>query len=185
MKNSRKDGKMIVHCKKSYKMAVDGQQSEQNRVICKDITYEAEYIAFDLEQYLNVALFNMPVREEFKKLPKTSDDDMKAEKFYKNECPSIKEVEEQANMFQIMISMNKEIQLSRIVETFEGIVRSKLIHMEGDIPMPYEIWKTLDRNDRIKIMFCYIAFFVNPLQRLQSLSTEMEKSQLQGVNVKI
>lgn len=178
MKNSRRDGILLVDCKKPYKMAIDGQQVDKHRVICRDITNNTEYIAFDLEHYLRLAMFEIPKREEesTQTQAQAAEEDSKAEKFYNNESPTMEEVQEQAHMLEMAVSMTKVIPLSKLMHTFEGLVNGGLIFMEGKIKMPRQIWNQIDRYDKLKIMFNYIAFFVNPLQKLVETSTKTENS---------
>jgi hypothetical protein len=185
MKNSRKSGIMIVKCKKPYIMSVEGQPVEKHVVQCKDITHEAEFIAFDIEQMLKVALFHIPRPEETKSTPDLIEQENKSEKFYETESPSVADVEEQATTIEMIIGMNDQVMISKVMQTFEGFIKCKLICMDGGDPMPYQIWNTLHRDDKLKIMFCYIAFFVNPLQKLAQLSTRMGiSSVMQGEPLK-
>lgn len=180
-KNSRKDGVLYIECKHPFKIAVDGQEVERQKIIAHDITYNVEDVAFNLEQYLRVALLHMPAIEnatENKKI--AAADDKKAEQFYNNESPSSTEIEEQANLIQMMMEMNKEVLISKMMQEFTQIIYYNLLKVEGNINMTMPIWTTLHRDDKAKVLFSYIAFFVNPLQKLQNQSILMEKQGLQG-----
>lgn len=185
MKNSRKDGILILNCHKPYKMAIDGQYVEKYRLLCKEHNSESEYAVMDLGQYLTVALMNMPQNEQIQTDKTTDEQEKKAMKFYDNECPTMAEVEEQATLIEMMMLTNNQVTVSKLMQCFEGIVRSGLIFMEGNVQMPYQTWKQIHINDKLKIMYSYIAFFVNPLQRLVSLSTRMGSlNGMQGETVK-
>jgi hypothetical protein len=151
----------------------NGQPVEQYRVMCKDITVETECIAADLEQYMTLALTNMPQKDEVQQSQSTDTEDSAVKRFYEEESPSCAAVEEQAVMLQMMVNMSNGIQASKIMKTFEELVRGGLIYMEGNVKMPYLIWRQLHRDDKAKIMYNYIAFFVNPLQKLVSMSEKI------------
>lgn len=183
MINSRKDGTLIVKCQKPYHMAVNGQQTEKYIVICKDINIKAEYIAFDLEHYLRMSLNQIPKRDEIDSAntSEQAEQERKTEEFYKNNSPSVQDVEEQATMIEMIVGMSTGVSLSKLVQTFVGLIGCDLILMEGNIPMPFLTWQQMHRDDKLKIMFCYIAFFVNPLQKLAQISMRMESSRaMQG-----
>lgn len=191
MRISRRDGILIVECKKSFKVAYDGKMVERNRVICKEITFEAEAAAFDLEQSVRVALMNISTPQDKKYSSQehntaNDENDEKMKKFFENDCPSIKEVEEQGAMIEMMCSMNKQIRMSEIVNIFGELLHHGLIEIEGNIKMTPEIWKTVDRKDKLKIMFNYIAFFANPLQSLLTTSASLltDHTSMQGESKK-
>lgn len=183
MINSRKDGTLIVKSQRPYFMAVNGQQTEKHIIICKDINRKAEYIAFDLEHYLRMSLSQIPKRDELE-TPNPSEQaeqEKRTEEFYKNNSPSVQDVEEQATMIEMIVGLSTGVSLSKLVQTFEGLIGCGLILMEGNIQMPFLTWQQLHRDDKLKIMFCYIAFFVNPLQKLAQMSIRMESSRaMQG-----
>jgi len=181
MKNSRKDGTLVVKCNKPYIMSVDGQPVESHIILCKDINHEAEYIAMDLEQMLRASVLNMPQQEGVEQQSGDNEDEKKAEKYYEDECPSVADVEENANVIEMIAGMNTKIKVSELMKTFVGLVKCRLVVMENKLPMPYAVWDSLSLEDKLKIMYCYISFFVNPLQKLVSLSSKMASSRdLQG-----
>jgi hypothetical protein len=185
MKNSRKDGTLVVKTNKPYIMSENGQGVERNIVICHESNHHTEYIAMDLDQALRASLCNMPARESISMSPadkeKQKEDEEKANKYYLNECPSVAEVEENSATVEMVLCMNTVIKVSEIAQKFVGLVNSGLIKMENGKSMPYEIWEKLDLQDKLKIMYCYISFFVNPLQKLAALSLRMGASKdMQG-----
>lgn len=190
MKNSRKDGTLVVKCNKPYIMSVDGHGEERYIVICKEFNHHCEYIAMDLSQALQASIFAMPKRDNLKisddDSQRQKEDEDKAEKYYNNECPSVAEVEEDAALIEMMLSMNIEVKISYIAEKFVGLVLAGLIKMENGKSMPYQLFSQLHIKDKLKIMFCYISFFVNPLQNLVSLSTTlMDRKDMQGQTKKL
>lgn len=183
MRNSRHDGVLVVKIKNGYKMAIDGHEVTRYRVKCLDIDYESEYTAADLEQYLTISMMSQvttgaPDTQSIE----SKEQENKMKKFYESENPSVEEVEEQAKTFEMMVQFNNAIQMSKIMQVFEGLIRLKRICLEDGTPMAYSIWKDISRSDKNTIIFSYIAFFVNPLQKLsqQYTPTAVEKEVMQG-----
>jgi len=176
LKNSRKDGILVLKTLKPYKMAIDGQEVERNIIICHDITYQAENVAFDIEQYVKVAMMNIPAKDT----TSSEGDNSEVEEFYKNESPTEQEVESQAGMFETLISMNSVVEMSKIMKKFHELIAYRRIKAEGNTAMTEPIWKTVHRIDKVRILCSYIAFFVNPLQRLSEMYIDTVKNTMQG-----
>ena len=171
MRNSRRDGLLIVRCDKPYKVAYKGNTVERYTVICRDINKRAEFIAFDFEQMLNVALVSLANDSQISETEEDKDQKTESEKFYDEENPSVSDVEKQAGTILLMINSNSKIKMSEFIKTFKGFLKCGLIRTEDDIQVNDHIWNSIDRNDKVKIMVNYMCFFVNPLQRLQNMST--------------
>ena len=172
MKNSRKDGMLLVDCKKAYKIAVNGEFVDGYRIVCKDINYQAENIAFDLEQMMLAALVNIKTGNTTNQQADDSNDD-----FYDNEAPSMADVEKAASGLEIIVKMSTGIELSKLVEKFVELIHCGLIFCENNIKMTIPIWQTVNRNDKLKIVFSYISFFVNPLQSAALRTVKQENLQ--------
>jgi hypothetical protein len=181
---SRNDGKLVISTKKLYKVAVQGQLEERNILVCKDITTRTEYIAADLEQFILAALMNITAKNKGSiDTEKTQEDKEKEAKqlaFYKDDNPSDSDIEENANALFMLIMMNTEIKISQIMQTFAGIINEGLIETENGTKVNQTIWNTIDRNDKYMVMVKYCCFFVNPLQRLSSMSVITASPALQG-----
>lgn len=189
MKNSRKDGTLVVKINKPYTMSVDGQPVQEHVLICHEINQHCEYIAMDIEQYLKACVLNMSTRNNEQRQvvydKQAKEDEKKAKNYYENECPSVAEVEENAAMLEMFVSMNTMIRVSQIMEKFVGFVNAGLIKMKNGKSLPYLYWNKLDMRDKLKIMYCYCSFFVNPLQNLAELSKRLENQQdMQGTTGK-
>lgn len=174
--NSRKDGVLVFKTNTPYKIAVNGQEQERSILICKDVTYQAERYAYDLEQYFTVAILD--IQERTKKDNQLPDDKLKkeTEDFYTKENPTNEEIEQQAMGLETIIRMNKAIKISDIVSTFEGIVDCGLIQSDTGTIFNIYLWRNINRIDKLRIVMSYCAFFVNPLQRLSTMGTSMEQS---------
>lgn len=168
MVTSRKEGMLVVLTAKPYKMAKSGVLSNANEVIMKEITYEAEGIAYDIQQLfanamMDIALKSKNLNANAPKVPEAKDS------FDDEESPSAAQVREKAEELKVMYQMNSASDLSKLVKVFTGFVNAGLIFAEGMIPMTEKaIWPTIDRNDRLDLIFSYIAFFVQPLASLSS-----------------
>ena len=182
MKTSRKQGILVLKTDKTYDIAISGNIEKRNVIICKDINYENEGIAFDLEQSLMGAF--MDASERFQKnrndknvLKITDETNKKNDEFLNKESPSEKEVDEQWMSLLMPILMSKSVKLKEVMSIFEQLCLSGLITCDANILMTISIWKTVNRSDKLKIAFSYMAFFVNPLQQLLKSSTLTIESQ--------
>jgi hypothetical protein len=178
-KTSRKDGILVLKTDKPYKMAINGKLEQRNIILCFDINNQAESAAFDLEQYFDVAIFDMAEKQINKSTP-ARDDDKKEDDFFKKDSPSNKEIEEKALGIEMLLRSNKAILISKILETFNEIIQAGLIKADGGITMTSPIWQTIHRDDKLKIVFWYAAFFVNPLQRLSAINASLGIKSEQG-----
>lgn len=175
MKTSRKDGILVMYTKNPYKMAIDGRLQEKNTIICHDIDYENEGAAYDLQEALMAAFMDVSERNQSKNLKiedKTSDQEN--ENFLNKESPTEKEIEVMGASMMMPILISKSVGLKNVIKIFESIALNGLVLCEGNIKMTSVIWKTINRQDRLKIAFGYMAFFVNPLQQLLIMSAGEE-----------
>ena len=176
MKTSRKDGVLVLKTAKPYRMAINGNIEQRNTIIAYDINNQAESAAFDLEQYFDAAIFDMAdMKSGSSQSTKEENDD-----FFEKDCPTDKEIDKKAAALEIIIRTNKSVLLSKILETFNEIILAGLIKVDGGINMTPTIWSSIHRDDKIKIIFWYAAFFVNPLQRLSLISAIMDGNSAQG-----
>jgi hypothetical protein len=174
-RTSRKDGILIIKTDKPYKMAVNGRLEERSVIICNDINSSAELAAFNLEQLLDIPIF-----ETGRKQKEVPSGELEEDDFFDKDCPSDKEIQERASGLEFMIRNCKEVKMSEIIIEFNGILRSGVIKLDGGSPMTKPVWDTMHRNDKLKIIFWYSAFFVNPLQRLYAISPKKETKSEQG-----
>ena len=177
MKTSRKDGILVLKTDKPYKIAINGTLEQRNIILCYDINNKAESAAYDLEQYFDVAIFDLAAKQIEKKISKDEDNE---DDFFKKDSPSNKEIAERALGLEMIIRSNKTILISKILESFNEIIQSGIIKADGGITMTPSIWETVYRDDKLKIVFWYVTFFVNPLQRLLAINTFMEIKSEQG-----
>jgi hypothetical protein len=178
MKTSRKDGILVLKTDKPYKMAVNGTLEQRNIILCYDINNNAESAAFDLEQYFDVAIFDMAEKQVDRK--QMSDEELEKDDFFKKDSPTDKEIAEKALGLEMLLRSNKAILISKILETFNEIIKVGLIKADGGTVMTPTIWQSIHRDDKLKIVFWYAAFFVNPLQRLLAISVKMGNKSEQG-----
>ncbi len=177
MRNSRKDGLLVVRTSKPYKIAKDGGYVDRNMVICKDITYKTENIAMDLEQLITSAIFESSNATNQVENYDNSDE-TRNNNFYDNESPSSREVEEVGNGLKMFMMMSKSIPISKVVDKFEELIKCGLIIADNKVDgqvMTIPIWEKIHRNEKLRIVFCYISFFVNPLQSVVKQTQEQEK----------
>lgn len=182
MKTSRNQGILVLKTNEPYNIAINGNMEKRNIIICKDINYENETIAYDLEQSLMGAFIDTAERFSKKNNDKdvlkiTDETNKKNNEFLNKESPEEKEIDNQWSSLLMPILMSKNVKLKEIMSTFEQLALSGLIICDANIPMTITIWKTVSRQDRLKIAFSYMAFFVNPLQQLLKLSMSTEKNQ--------
>ena len=177
MKTSRKDGILVLKTDKPYKIAINGTLEQRNIILCYDINNKAESAAYDLEQYFDVAIFDLAAKQIEKNISKDEDNE---DDFFKKDSPSNKEIAERALGLEMIIRSNKTILISKILESFNEIIQSGIIKADGGITMTPSIWETVYRDDKLKIVFWYVTFFVNPLQRLLAINTFMEIKSEQG-----
>jgi hypothetical protein len=150
-----------------YKMAIDGQANQDRSFICcKEFGYKTENAAFDLEQLFTVAMFDMAQNR------KASSDNAKVEKddFFNKDCPTDKEIQERAMGLEMMIKSSAKVKISQLLEIFSEFLDAGLIQVEGGQVMTEIIWQSVKPSDKLKILFWYCAFFVNPLRRLETMS---------------
>ena len=176
-KTSRKDGILVLKTDKPYKIAINGTLEQRNIILCYDINNKAESAAYDLEQYFDVAIFDLAAKQIEKKISKDEDNE---DDFFKKDSPSNKEIAERALGLEMIIRSNKTILISKILESFNEIIQSGIIKADSGITMTPSIWETVYRDDKLKIVFWYVTFFVNPLQRLLAINTFMEIKSEQG-----
>ena len=175
MITSRKQGILALTTKSPYKIASGGMMKESNEIICKDITYQTEGVAYDIEQLFSIAMLDVANKNKGNESASNSAPDTKIEDYQSNDCPSDLDIAEQAQTLEMFFKMNSVKKVSELVELFSGLVEAGLIMAEGMTPMHKNIiWSTISRDDRTDIMFKYLSFFINPFARLQALSGSME-----------
>lgn len=175
MRNSRKEGLLVVKTDHPFQISKDGEYVNRNMVVCKDITYDVEYVAMDLEQMLTAAIFEVSQNQPQQKVQAQSEDNGN-EEFYTKDNPSVAEVEEIANGLSMFLMMSKKTKKSEIIQKFEDLIAAGLITVEKGHSMTIPIWQRIHRKDKEKIVFCYIAFFVNPLQSVAMQTQQQEQA---------
>lgn len=174
MKNSRTDGILVFDTVVPYKAAISGKLEERTKIICHDVTHKCESAAFELEQLVTVAMTGLPEQQKKGSKKQIDSEEKKAEKFYKNESPSDADVLAQARAIRMMVQMNNRIRVTEILEVFNEFIVAGVICWDGDQKMESPIWQTISREDKLMIVFRYIAFFVNPLESLANMQKSMD-----------
>lgn len=185
MRTSRLEGMLILETKKPYKIATDGNLTEQTQIVCKDIDSVSEAIAFDIEQMYMVALMDIQNQRaknsDQKQIESNEKNESENKDFYENECPSSQDVEKYGSQLMMLFKMNSAIAYSKLLGLFNELLSSGRICAIGGAPMTQPIWASVDRKDKERIVFAYISFFVNPLLSLENLSSETDKNAEQEV----
>ena len=179
MITSRKDGILVLHTAKKYKMAGQGIITEQNEVVCKEITYPVEAIAFDIDQLFCNAMMAMASKTR----PTAGDNVPEPVKdgYEDKDNPTESEIAEKAEELSLMFKMNDSSKMSELVGLFTGLVKAGFIEAFGAVKMTDKvIWPDIDRNDKLKIIFSYISFFIKPLASLEKSSTQITGSNMSG-----
>lgn len=164
-------------------MAIGGQMRDDCCLItCKEINSATEGAAADLEQLFISGMtdFYQRSKQEKKFSEKNSGKILEPDTFSTNECPSDKEIQEEAKTLEITFMANTFVKMSELLETFTKIVDAKLILGEANQPITSIVWNTIKRYDKQKILFWYCAFFVNPLSRLSIGESSTESPSSQG-----
>ena len=174
MMTSRKDGILVLHTAKKYKMACQGVMTEQNEIVCKEITYPVESIAFDMDQLFCRAIMSMrsAASETHNAEPETVVDEYETK-----DSPTESEVSEHTKDLELMFKMNTGADMSTMVTLFTKLVNAGMVVAFGDTKMTDKsIWPDIAPNDKLKIMFAYISFFIKPLANLVASSTQKPES---------
>ena len=179
MVNSRKEGILVLNTEHTFPVSINGQFIDKQKIICKDIDYKTEYVAYDLEQAIQSALFGIAKQAN----GETPDGDFEKQQadnqlFYKNESPTEEDVREQAEGLQLIVGMSQSVSISDIMRKFLAVVEGKRLFVEGNIPLTIPIWQKIHRDDKLKIAFSYICFFANPLPKLQNSRTVESKGNI-------
>lgn len=181
MKTSRRDGILTFNTNKPYKMAIKGNLEDRSEIICHDVTSACEGAAFDIEQMLLAALYSVQEKQQNKAVENTESIDNQ-DNFYNDDSPSEQEINDQANMLEMMFKMNTEVKTSELMDAFKPFFKAGVICCAGDQRMHDVVWKTVNRNDKLKIVFRYCAFFANPLESLLTLAVTTESQGSSEVN---
>lgn len=171
MKTSRLEGVLSMMTKKPYKVGIGGQQEDRNEIILYDVDSKCEGAAADMEQLVMAAVSSIEGKATSSKT-QMKKEEAKAQAFYDNDSPSEAEVEEQAAQLLLVFKMNRNVKLSEVIDIFTHFINAgRVRYAPGDgtnILAP--IWETIDRRDKERIIFHYIAFFDNPLELLSSMA---------------
>lgn len=169
MNTSRIDGILVLKLTGTYQQAIAGTLEKKNTVWLKEFGYKEESIAFDIDQLVSSAIFNMP-KKNFEGTQADQNDD--TSKFFDDNSPTDQEVSDMADMLEMIVKMNTSMKVSELLWEFEKLVDAGLIQSDDGTKFNKLMWKDLKSNDRLRIMYSYISFFVNPLQRLEKMSTK-------------
>ena len=171
MKTSRMDGKLVLETRRPYLVAVNGAEQERHKIVCLDVTPRAEMAAFDLEQYVTSAMFDIAERQAKNNRQIEGDQDGGA--FFDEDMPSDEDINQQMTLIEMTLKSNRSVKISMVFEAFHGILDAGLITSDtGDKILPGGIWEKIHRTDKLRIMCGYISFFANPLESLQGLQLE-------------
>ena len=139
-------------------MDINGQKAEQNEIICKELGYDSECIAFDIEQLFTSAMIDIANKTKDLNRNTSTQADFEVSDYETNDSPTEKEVADNANSLAIMFKMNSAAKMSELVKLFNGLVNAGLIQAFGNVPMSEQIiWPTIDRVDKLNIIFSYIS----------------------------
>lgn len=174
MKTSRQEGILIIQTKKPYKIAISGQQDDRTEIICKEVNSKCEGAAMDLEQLLTTALGSVENKGSKATKKQMEKDEKKDKDFFGSECPSDADIEEQANNLHLAVKMQRVVKISELMEVFGDFLATGRVCAVGDQKMTQVIWDTVSAQDKIRILFWYAAFFVNPLESLANMASSMD-----------
>jgi hypothetical protein len=181
MKNSRTDGLLVLELEGGYEVALDGQMERRTQVRCHDIDGASEASAYDIEQAIMSAIFDVQGRQ-----PKNANAEAPEGigDFYKTESPTAEEVAEEAANVEMIIKANRLVKASEFMALFNGVLQAKRIVTDSDaVIFPNSpIWKSLTRADKTKIVYSYCGFFANPLAQLSDTPTEAAESKQSEVS---
>jgi len=176
MNTSRKAGLLVLNTKYPYKMAKSGQLQDSNIVICKELTYNYESIAFDIEQLFMNAILDMKHQVKEEQVKNVSENEIEINNYFEIDNPDDDAITENAKSLEMLIKMSS-IPISKIIKLFDKLVDAGFIQSEGGFMMStINMWQSIERNDRKDIMFKYISFFVKPLAGLSDGSTKTGKN---------
>ncbi len=182
MKTSRTDGILVIQTKKPYKIAINGQAEDRTEIICHDVTSKSEEAAVDLEQLLTAAMGSIEQRATTTSKKQMLADEKKGKDFFGNNSPSDADIEEQAQALEMMIKLNKSVKVSELMEVFREFLAAGTVCAAGDQQMYANIWETVDYRDKLRIMYWYAAFFVNPLESLLNMQSSTGSQGLSEAN---
>lgn len=170
MQTSRKEGLLVLNTKTPYKMAKSGTLSDATEIICKEITYSTEGIAFDIEQMFYNAMIDIAGKSKNFTSGGTAQENDSG--YDTKEKPTDDEIDENAKQIEVLFKMNSAGKMSELMTMFEGLVNAGLILAEGGTLMTSKLppWTSINRQDKAAIMFKYISFFVKPLSALSEIS---------------
>jgi hypothetical protein len=171
---SRKDGILDFDTDRPYKMAIAGEQQPRNQIICHDVTSKTENAALDMLQLLTTAIQNAPQSNNKMTKKQLDEADKKDQGFFENESPSLEEIDEQAYGLRVIVQSSKVVKMSEIMDLFFEFVDKGAVMCAGDQKIYRPIWESIHREDKMKIVFRYCAFFVNPLMQLVAMAASME-----------
>lgn len=183
MKTSRVMGTLLFHTIKPFQIAKGGSFVDQNEIILKEINYETESVAYDIEQLFDTALMNTGRNRKIKETDIVNDSEYKreaeeAKAYYAKEEPTEEEIIKNARQLQGIFKMQSDAKMSELKDLFLGIVDGGLILINDGtniISMTQKsIWPTINKDDRLDIIFAYISFFVQPLKNLEKLVPSAE-----------
>ena len=159
---------------KPYKMAIGGENQDRNQIICHDVTSKTENAALDMLQLLTTAIQNGPQTNSKMTKKQLAEADKKDQSFFDNESPTIKDIDDQATALQIAVQSNTVVKMSEIMDLFFEFVDKGAVNCAGDLKIYRPVWESIHREDKMKIVFRYCAFFVNPLMQLVAMASSMD-----------
>jgi hypothetical protein len=176
MTNDRSNGILAFNIKNPYKITVDGDFEERTEIICHEMNCDKSCgVAATLDQMITVALTNISINSQAKKTKKQiaeeAEEENKDKIFYEENSPSVADVRKRSDMLWNGVKAQLAVKIPDLLEVFEELVGYKLICSAGDVPIFKPVWKTIKYDDKVDIMFRYIAFFANPLKSLQLMGT--------------
>ncbi len=177
MKTSRTEGILILATKKPYKVAIEGNLEERFEIICHDVNSKCEAAAADMEQLIIRGLTAIPEGQSKASKKQMMKDEKKDKDFFENDTPSDKEINEQAQNLQMIMQMNGAVNISELMDIFQEILAAGVIEYAGGKKMTQTVWGSVDRHDKVAVMFKYCSFFVNPLEQLVNMASSTDSQE--------
>jgi len=180
LKTSRLDGRLVIHTKEPYEITIDGRGNNRKIIIAKEAKHSAEGLLLDLEQCF-VAAANSASRgvSEDDRLNAAAVNAAKEERpFWDIDCPSEKEINEQAFGLESVMKSTMVIKMSTFMQMFKSLImKTHVLETDTGKTIGGVVWERISLNDKQNIAFKYCAFFANPFQRLAESSPDEDEKQ--------
>ena len=148
---------------------------EQTEIICTDVNSKCENAAFDMEQALTNAMQNVPQKNVKATKKQLAADEKKDQDYFEKDSPTLEEIDNHAFALEMAVKSNSSVKMSEILEIFMDFINAGVVRCVGDQKITTPIWDSISRRDKMKIVFRYCSFFVNPLEQLVNMASSMEE----------